>query len=193
MTLPSMLKKPLLIYLVKFFAIFCIAYFGTLAIQGLAAPEGKYYSPFINKYLNYVDWLRYSLLHVSKYFLSLLGYDTVIINNYSLQLVAGRPIHIGYGCIGYGVMSFWLAFMMANKGKWLKKLLWIIGGSIMLWLVNIFRICFLLVSLNISKQFPFKMDNHTFFNICAYIVIFIMIFIYDRSEKKIVGKGGEQV
>ena len=191
MTLPPILKKPLIIYLVKFFSIFCIAYFGTLAIQGLAAPDGKYYSPFIDKYFNYVSWLRYSLLYTSKYFLAVLGYNTVIIGKYSLQLVGGRSIHIGYACIGYGVMFFWLAFMMANKGKWLKKLLWIIGGSLVLWLINIFRICLLLVSLNINRQFPFEMDNHTFFNICAYIVIFIMIFIYDRSEKKIVDKGGE--
>ena len=180
----SVPSKQLLIYLVKFFSIFCIAYFGTFVVQALAAPEGKYYSHFIDKYFNYVEWIRYSLLYMSKFFLSIFGYNTVIINDVSLQLVAGRSVHIGYGCIGYGVMFFWLAFMMANNGTWPKKIMWFIGGSVLIWLINIFRICLLLVSLNINRQLPFKMDSHTFFNICAYIVIFIMIYIYDRSEKK---------
>ncbi len=186
----SVPSKRLLIYLVKFFSIFCIAYFGTFIVQALAAPEGKYYSHFIDKYFNYVEWIRYSLLYMSKFFLTIFGYNAVIINDHSLQLVAGKYVHIGYGCIGYGVMFFWLAFMMANNGTWPKKIMWFIGGSILIWLVNIFRICFLLVSLNINRQFPFEMNNHTFFNICAYIVIFSMIYIYDKSEKKKVGKVG---
>jgi exosortase/archaeosortase family protein len=180
----SFLNKQILLYLVKFIGIFCLLYFGTLAVEGLAAPEGKYFSSFVDNYLDYVSWLRSSLLYGSKFALTLLGYPVNIPDAYSLKLVDGAAVHIGYDCIGYGVLSFWLAFIMANTGSLLKKTAWIIGGSIVIWLVNMLRICLFLLSLNKKQQMPFGLDNHTFFNITAYMAIFIMIFFYDRSFKE---------
>ena len=43
-----------------------------------------YYSPFVAHYLNYIDWLRTSLLLTSKGLLSLLGYQTYIADKYDL-------------------------------------------------------------------------------------------------------------
>ena len=57
--------KSTLLYITKFASTFWIYYFGILAIIGLAAPVG-YYSLFIAHYLNYVDWLRASLLDEAK-------------------------------------------------------------------------------------------------------------------------------
>ena len=34
-------KNPLVIYLLKFGVVFCVAYFGTIAVEGLSAP-GNY-------------------------------------------------------------------------------------------------------------------------------------------------------
>lgn len=169
-------------------ATFCIAYFGTIAWIGLAAP-GNYYSAFIDNHLDYITWLRNSLLHGSKFALSLFGHTAHIPDEYSLQIVNGKAVHIGYDCIGYGVMSFWLAFIVANKGTWVRKLFWIFGGTIIIWLINIVRISMMLVALNKNKSLPFGLNNHTFFNILAYIAIFIMIFIYDRQSKKITKEG----
>ena len=187
MKLNSLTSNPVLIYLLKFFAIFCIAYFGTLAVVGLAAPGGKLYSPFVQQYLNYVGWIRASLLYTSRFFLSLFGYHSQISNSYSLQVVGGKSVHIGYTCIGYGVFSFWMAFVLANAGLGIKKICWVIGGWVILWLINIMRICLLLITLNENKKMPFNLDNHTFFNICAYIAIFILIYFFDK--KRAVGSG----
>ena len=63
-------EKNLWIYLIKFGAIFCICYFGTLAIIGLASPEG-WYSPFVEKYLDYVSWIKLSLMHTTGFILSI--------------------------------------------------------------------------------------------------------------------------
>lgn len=41
------------------------------AVIGTSAPEG-YYSPFVAKYLDYIDWIRTSLLLPSKVLLSML-------------------------------------------------------------------------------------------------------------------------
>ncbi len=174
--------KQFLLYCLKFLAVFSIAYFGTIAWIGLAAP-GNYYSPFVEQYLNYVAWLRSSLLYGSQFILSVVGIATTIPDAYSLQIVGGKAVHIGYSCIGYGVMSFWLAFMVANKGSVKSKLIWIIGGLLLIWCINILRICLFLVSLNKNQSMPFGIDNHLFFNITAYIGIFGMIYFYDRRKK----------
>lgn len=179
--------KQFLLYSIKFLAVFAVVYFGTIAWIGLAAP-GNYYCSFIDHHLDYITWLRNSLLQGSKYLLSLFNYQSQIPDAYSLQIVNGKAVHIGYDCIGYGVMSFWLAFIIANKGTWIRKLLWITAGLIIIWLINITRISMMLVALNKNKTLPFKLDNHTFFNILAYIAIFIMIFIYDKQSKKATAK-----
>lgn len=175
--------KQFLLYTIKFLAVFAIAYFGTIAWIGLAAP-GNYYSSFIDQHLDYITWLRSSLLHTSKWFLSLTGTATIIPDAFSLQVVNGKAVHIGYDCIGYGVMSFWLAFVIANSGTVLIKMIWVLGGLIILWLINILRISLFLVSYNKNQSMPFNLDNHTFFNITAYIAIFILIYFFDKSLKK---------
>jgi exosortase/archaeosortase family protein len=174
--------KQFLLYTLKFLGIFCIAYFGTIAWIGLAAP-GNYYSAFIDHHLDYVSWLRASLLHGSRLLLAVFGIDIIIPDAYSLSIANGAAVHIGYDCIGYGVMSFWLAFVIANKGSFYKKIKWVAGGLIIIWGINILRICLFLLSINKKQGMPLGVDNHTFFNITAYIAIFIMIWFYDRNSK----------
>ena len=172
-----------MIYLVKFFAVFCIAYYGTVAVEGLASP-GNLYSPFIQHYLDYPSWLRASLLNGSKLLLSLFGFATIIPDSYHLQIVNGISVQLVYACLGVGVTSFWLAFVVANKGSWLKKAIWIFGGTVCIWLINVTRISLVLVAANKKQHTIFGLDNHTFFNVCSYIAIFVLIFFYDRSLKK---------
>ena len=186
------LKHPLFIYLAKFFAIFCLAYFGTIAVEGVAAP-GNHYWPFVAHYFNYPSWLRASLLHGTRFFLSLSGYETIITDPGTLQMVNGKAVHLAYSCYGIGVLSFWLAFVVANKGAWGKKTAWLLGGLLAIWLVNIARIGLLLVAINNNTHLPFKLDNHDFFTILAYGVIFLMMFLYDRSFRGKRNVTGESV
>ncbi len=171
----------LVLYVIKFAIAFCLLYFGTLAVIGLSAPEG-YYSAFIAGYLNYIDWLRMSLLHASKIFLSFFNYPSQITGQYILQLQEGAAIQMVYKCVGYGVMSFWGAFIIANKGNWLKKVKWIAIGWLAIWCINVLRITFLLIALSKHWEIPLGLDHHTWFNIAAYILIFVLIYFYDRSS-----------
>jgi exosortase/archaeosortase family protein len=174
-------KKAFLIYVLKFVIIFCFCYLGTDAVIGLAAPGG-YYSEFIHNYFDYVSWLRKSLLQGSATLLSLLGYKTVTPNIYSLKIEYGRQVHIGFDCLGYGVMSFWIAFIFANNGAWTKKLKWILGGLLLIWIINVTRISVLLIAINNRWAIPL-FDHHTWFNIAAYILVFILIYFFDKSAK----------
>ncbi len=172
-----------IVFIIKFIGVFCILYFGTLAVIGLSTPE-SYYSPFVAKYLDYVGLLRSSLLHTSKALLSLFDFNTTFTDKYTLVSNHGG-IRMVYTCIGYGVMSFWAAFVIANKESWAKKLKWLLAGWLLIWVINVLRISILIVAINKNWAMPFGWDHHTWFNIAAYILIFILIYFYDKSSKKI--------
>ena len=172
-----------LLYMLKFLLSFCILYYGTIAWIGITAPRG-YYSPFAAHYLNYVSALRWLLLHTSKLLLQLFGFNVYQKDIYTIRLQNGLGVHIGYDCIGYGVMIFWIAFIFANKGRFIKKAKWMAGGLLAIWMINVIRISLMLMAVNQNWASPFNLDNHTLFNIAAYLCIFIMIYFFDRSQNK---------
>lgn len=169
------------LYLLKFTAIFSVCYFGTQAVIGVCAP-GKYYSQFANKHLDYISALRSSFLHAAKLMTGLFGFETYLPSEYILRVVNGSGIKMVYSCLGIGVLSFWTAFVLANKSNWRRKLIWLLTGLFLLWLINVMRITFLLIANNKHWPMPF-FDHHTWFNIIAYILIFFLIWLYNRQEK----------
>jgi exosortase/archaeosortase family protein len=148
---------------------------------GLAAPAG-WYSPFVDHHLDYVSWLKNSLIGGTKLILSLFSIPTVKEPGFVLSYPNGKAVIIAMDCVGYGVYSFWIAFVAANKGKFRKKTLWIVFGLLALWFINVVRITLVLVSINKNWQMPLGIDHHTWFTICAYLMIFLMIWLYDRRS-----------
>ena len=167
-------------FALKFLAYYSIIYLGTLAIIGLSA-KGGYYSQFIHDHLDYITWLRGSILKASDYICKIFGYDTYIENKYILKSSSGEGIRMVYSCIGYGIMSFWVAFILANKGSIKTKSIWIITGLGSIFLINVLRVSFLLISLITDHHLPFNLDHHTIFNLIAYFLIFTMVYYYDKK------------
>lgn len=173
--------KPVFIYLLKFGGLFGFLYLLTLGIIGLSSPE-NHYSPFVDHYFNFIRPLRTSLLQAAKFFLSLFGFDAYLRDNYTLALSSGRAVRMVYSCIGYGVMCFWVAFVVANRGSLKKKIGWLLGGLISLWAINVLRVSLLLVALQQYRRVDFLgWDHHTWFTVAAYSLIFLMIYLYDHS------------
>ncbi len=160
---------------------FLFCYYVTIAVIGLSAPGGMY-NEFVAKYLNYVDWIRSSLLGGTKILLNLLGTETYFNNKYNIRQVNGRGIVIVYQCVGYGIMSFWTAFIVALHGTFKKKFLWWLLGIILFWLINVLRLSLLLIATNKNWNFPFGWDHHTWFGIVAYSVMLYMIFLFDKKS-----------
>ena len=179
-----MFKNPLIRYLLKFVCCFCILYYGTKAMAGITAPGGGFYWEFADKYLNYVAWLRTFLMSASTFVLELAGYDIYMKDIYTIRMQGGMGVHIVYSCLGYGVMSFWIAFVFANSGTFRQKLFWILLGLLVIFTVNVSRVCLMLVAVNKKWKTPLGFDNHTWFNIAAYTAIFIMMWLFDKSSKR---------
>ncbi|MBX2939204.1 MAG: exosortase/archaeosortase family protein [Ferruginibacter sp.] len=159
---------------------FSIFYFGSLIIIGLSAKDG-YYSPFISKYFDVISWVSHSLIWGTKGFVYLMGFETYTLPNFIIRIVGGSGVRIAYDCVGYGVMSFWAAFILATAASALSKFKWLIGGLILLWSINVIRIGLLLIAYNKKWSMPFGIDHHTWFNIVAYAAIFLMMYFFDRK------------
>ncbi len=179
-----MKEKPFLTYLFKFLLTFCILYYGTKAMIGITTPGG-YYVAFADRYLDYISGLRYLLLHTSKGLLGVLGLDVYLKDAYTVKMVNGRGVQMVYSCLGYGLLSFWIAFIIANKMAFRKMFQWMVGGVLVIFLLNVFRISLMLVSVNRHWPSLLDLDNHTWFNIVAYGAIFYMMYLFDRSQKKV--------
>ena len=174
--------KIFLIFVAKFLLLFALFYFGTLAVIGLAAPGGLY-SPFVEKYFDYVSWIKQSLSWAVRLIAGWMGYETMTLPDYIVRIKNGAGIKIAMDCVGYGVYSFWAAYIIANRGSFVKKLLWVCGGLLALWMINVLRISFFLLSLQKAQPMPLGIDHHTWFNIVAYIFIFAMIGLYEKGRK----------
>jgi exosortase/archaeosortase family protein len=170
-------------FCIKLIVIFLILYYGLLFITGVAA-EGGLHSTFIEKYFNVSSWIRESLIHASQYLLSFFNINTIRTSEYIFKIEEGvRGVSIIYGCLGFGIMSFWTAYVIAVNAKILNKLQWLLGGLFFLWALNVVRISLVLVSANKGWYFPFKWDHHTWFNIIAYCAIFTMIYFFEKNIK----------
>lgn len=175
--------KAFVVFVLKFLSYFCIFYYGTLLIIGLAA-QGGMYSYFVDKHLDYVTGITNTLVGGSRGLLQIAGIETYTLPNFIIRITGGTGVRIAFDCVGYGVMSFWLAFVLAGKGRAWRKFLWILIGWIVLWFINIHRIALLLLAYNKNWDMPLGIDHHTWFNIVAYGAIFLMMYIFDKDNRK---------
>jgi exosortase/archaeosortase family protein len=173
-----------ILFSVKFILLFLLFYLGSFALIGVTAPGG-YYIPFIAKYLDYISWLKITLIKGASVVAALFGYTTVEEPGFILRVKGGLEIFIARDCVGFGVMSFWAAFVLATAMHSLKqKIFWLLTGLFLLWLINVIRIGLFLVARNRAWDMPLSLDHHTWFTIFAYGAILLMIYIFERKMNK---------
>ena len=66
----------------------------------------------------------------------------------------------------------------------INKIKWLFAGMLLLWIINVLRISAVLLSINNKWIFPLGLDHHTWFNIIAYLVIFMMIYFFEKNLKQ---------
>ena len=114
----------------------------------------------------------------------LFGYDTVKEPGFLIRIIGKRGVFIAMDCVGYGVYSFWAAYVLANTGNAWRKAAWVCGGLLLLWTINVVRISMFLVAINQNKTMPLGIDHHDWFTLVAYAFIFAMIYLYDKYNRE---------
>ena len=156
--------------------------------MGITAP-GNYYSLFLDEHLNYISGLRSTLLAASEVFLKWMGYK-VYTSEYTLHAYNVGGINVVYSCLGFGVMSFFTAFVIAWPGKTIKnKLVFLLCGLLGIQLLNLAR--FILITLYWrSVDLPFQIDHHNLFNGLLYTILIAALYTWTNynSQKDLPGQ-----
>ena len=176
-------KYPFIQFMLVFAVVFLFCYYGALFITGLTV-QGGMHSSFVEKYFDVASWLRTSLIVGTKLFVAFFDIDTVRSNDYVLRVPGANGIRIVYSCLGFGVMSFWTAYIVATAAEKTKKIIWLFIGLMLIWILNVVRISMVLIAGNKGWKFPLRLDHHTWFNIIAYLALFMMMFLFEKSIKK---------
>ena len=163
---------------VKFAALFLLFYYFNILFFGLTSP-GNNYNAFLDHNFNYIDWLRYALLHISSTLLNLLGFTSIVGNNQ--LLVAGHGIiELIYTCLGLGVMSFFSAFVIAYPKKIKPKLVFLVCGLVSIQILNIIRL--MLLALYWNKSRSRIIDHHLIFDVLIYIIIIVALYKWINNK-----------
>jgi exosortase/archaeosortase family protein len=173
-----------LAYFIKFIVLFLLLYYFNQFYIGITAEGGSFYSPFLQHRLNYVAWIRGSVLHTSNIFAHALGVNTYVVTPYTLKVLNGPSVRMGYTCIGLENMSFWLAFVVSHSADISKKVIACLAGIFIIWLINCLRVTFLLMALNAGMNINRFTDHHTIYNIIAYLLIALMIYVFNSYENR---------
>lgn len=171
-------------YFLKFILLFLVLHYFHLFFVGITNPGGQLYSSFLDHFLNYVSWIKVSVLYVANVLARVLGINSYLfLDSYVLKIHNGPGLFMAFPCAGLDIMSFWIAYVIAdNKNTWQKKIYWCIAGVFFIWLINCFRVALLLLALQNKWEIITGVDQHTMFNIVAYTFVFIMICRYSTNN-----------
>lgn len=181
MGIKNLLSNPTYRFLILFIGIFSALYYFNIFFLGMTSPE-NYYSPFLDKNLNYVFLLQETLMKITVYILELLGYNTFTKDNW-LHVSGKGGFILAYSCLGIGVMSFFTAFVIAFPKPLKSKLLFLPAGLIFIQLLNITR--FVLLSLYWKGSiFKNVIDHHDLFNLILYVILLGVIYLWVNEGKE---------
>lgn len=169
-------------YIIKFIMVLVGFYYFNLFFLGITDPK-NYYIAFLDHHLNYISWLNTSILTVANIIDHKFNVTATVSGN-RIYVPGGATVFLSYACLGFGIMGFWIAFIIAHKAGWKNKLLWCLSGAIIIWFINCWRIAILMLALQNNWDRPTFIDHHDMFNIVAYILILTLMWSYTRQSKK---------
>lgn len=150
--------------------------------MGITDPNNLY-SPFLANYLNYISWISSSILNTANLIDHLLGLNSYVSENI-IETTSGARVILSYDCLGLGIISFWIAYIIADISSWQNKILWSISGALLIWFINCWRIAILLLALQNKWNASQNIDHHQVFNYVSYVIIFLLIMYYNYINTK---------
>lgn len=174
------------LFLIRFMLLFAGIYFFNWGYLSLTDERGYLYSSFLDKSLNYFTWLRWTIIHLANNMLHGAGVNSYISDVFTLKAPNHHGVYVGPPCLGYGMISFWLAFVIAHDDIRGRKVIYSIAGVLLLWLLNCTRVAMLVYAVHKHWNVNRWMDHHTMFNTAVYILTFLMIIGFYHLRKSAV-------
>jgi len=177
-------NKAAFLFVVKLLFFYLLFSQGNILMNGMMSEGGKFYSEFISNHLNYIQGLKSALIIPAVWLIKLFGFYAIY-NQSDVMVVDGPYLQINYDCLGLGVMSFLVAFVIAFPAKIKDKANLLIFGLLLIYLLNLFRIFGLGV---ILAYFESQRNNFTYhhevFNILVYLSLFALLYFWIKQSNK---------
>jgi len=141
-----------------------------LSLTILLIPVGRFF-----ELLN-LNFFSHLILVISQQINSLLGYNTVICDNF--LIFQKYSVYLGKQCLGIGLDIMFVFLVFAIKSNWLHKLIYSVMGVLIMILMNSVRISYILIHLYKNGSYQLAVDAHELSNYFFYSVVFILILIY---------------
>lgn len=170
-------------FLTRFILLFAGIYGFNWGYMSLTDDRGLLYSSFLSQHLNYFAWLRWTIINVANSMLHLVGVSSFISDVFTLKAPSNHGVYVGDPCLGYGMISFWLAFVIAHDDSRGRKLMYSLAGVLFLWLLNCTRVAMLVYAVHKHWNVNRWMDHHTMFNYIVYLITFLMIIGFYQLRK----------
>ena len=170
-------------YFVRFMLLFLALYYFNIFYLGITTAGGKFYSPFLEHHLNYINWIRNAILYTANFIDNILGVHSYVDGPQIIKSSSGVGVNVWLPCLGLGIISFWIAFVITQTNNWHHKLIWSLAGVVIVWFINCWRIALLLLSLDHKWKGNIFIDHHKMFNIVAYSVIIYLMYLTNTSVR----------
>lgn len=169
-----------------FLLLFFIFYsFNMLAI-GLSSPGGLYI-PWLQKHADYIELWRRLTIEATAGLLYLMHFEPNT-NKFGLSIYGLSGFKLVYSCLGYGIMSFYAAFILAFPKPTKAKLFMLSGGLLTIQFLNIVRLT--LISIYWKPMYKHAwIDHHTWFNLTIYLLVLFMLYLWVGRNHKIEANG----
>ncbi len=171
-------------HLLRFLIVFAVLTAGFYTYVGIVSPGGRYHSSFLENYLNIPAWVTYFISTSAKAILQVLGYDVFQYRPDNVTIRGSHGVTILWACLGFGVLSFWVAFVTAHRAGWKFLFKWSAWGIALITGLNIIRIALIALASFHHWEAFLKMDAHRSFNIVTYIAIFGLMWWFVEVYRK---------
>ena len=92
--------------------------------------------------------------------------------NYEIYINDVQSLYIGNGCNGLMVTVLYICFIIAYPGRWKPKLLFIIMGTLLLYVLNVIRIIMLTFDFLFDRDL-FEFNHKYTYTFILYSVVFL--------------------
>ncbi len=159
-----------------------------LLVYAVLSFSYKLYLDFSDGSKYYPDYLTNLVAKQSESLLHTFGYDASIAKHpheASMKLIINTKFvaRVVEGCNSISVIILFIAFMIAFAGKFKTTFLYILAGSVLIYVVNLFRIVILSIGL---YHYPWRREElHTvIFPLIIYGMVFLLwMFWVNRFSK----------
>jgi exosortase/archaeosortase family protein len=173
-------------YYLRFAGLFFLLYLTYTFVIAASAPSGTYY-PVVDKFLNFPVLIRYLILHIGEFLLSLFGYTTAVVDDKLISDEGSSVLQMAWACYGLGLKSFWIAFICAHHMSLKKKILWSSIGVFTIFFLNCIRVVVMMISMvekwTIAEYLG--TNAHDLFNYLCYAALFgLILLFYAKANTK---------